>query len=89
LHPLTRLALAEVDWSEVNRQQFAKAVEDLELGEHLVVKVGVGKRHDHFFFDLALIVNEIVMSETLIRTLSDKTLICTISDTKSMDSSRQ
>jgi hypothetical protein len=62
-------------------------IKNFEFGQHLVVKVGVGQRHYYFFFDFILVVDKVVMSESLVGALGDKMPISAIADSKCMHSS--
>ena len=39
-------------------------IEDFQLGQQMVVKVGVGQGIDHFFFDFVFVINEVVVAVT-------------------------
>jgi hypothetical protein len=61
-------------------------IEDFQLGQQMVVKVGVGQGIDHFFFDIEFVINEVVVAKTFVGALSDKMHICPIANSKGMDS---
>jgi hypothetical protein len=52
----------------------------------LVVKVGVRERHDHLFFDLAFVVDEVVMTKAGVSTVLNQNLACAVTDAESVHS---